>query len=359
MNLGPKNNIDIYLLKRYYDGSLTAAEKNALEQESMDNPLLHEAMEGFEAVPGSFENYYAKHQKLIRKSSGGYFIIGGVLTIALVSFLVVFNDKPEHFVENNVQTSIDTGLVRTEVIVVPQEIDTLVEVVETEIIKATEIVSHKKEIQKSIKYAEKEGEQPIVILEDIKVNEDFKIIEEERNYNLVELVPATYLFDLFVVDYRRIKRERSNIIYTKYELSGVSAEFENSDRQNNTDLIEKQVDVPYFDFLRSAMELFAHGDYKKALTKYTTILEQYPPDANALFYGGLCYYNLKKYDKSIEFFDKILNLQLNAFKEEAKWYKIKSLLKQGNNGQAKTLLDEVISAGGHYAPDAIQLKKSL
>ena len=359
MNLGHKKNIDIYLLKRYYDGGLNATEKNALEQESLDNPLLFEAMQGFEAVPGSFDVYYNRHQKLIYKSNRSLFIIGGILTIALVSFLVLFNEKQNQYLENNLITSIDSSATPTEIIVIPKDIDTLVEVVETELIKATEIVSHKKEIQKSIKYTDILGEQPIVILEDIKVIEDFKIVEEERNYNLAELVPATYLFDLFVVDYRRIKRERNNIIYTKYELSGVSAEFENSDSKNSTDLIEKKVDVPYFDFLRTAMELFANGDYKKALTKYLTILEQYPPDANALFYGGLCYYNLKKYDKSIECFDKILNLQLNAFKEEAKWYKIKSLLKLGNNGQAKILLDEVISAGGHYAPDAILLKKSL
>ena len=107
------------------------------------------------------------------------------------------------------------------------------------------------------------------------------------------------------------------------------------------------------------MEYFKDGYYKKALNRYKTILEQYPEDANALFYGGLCYYNMKKYNKSISYFDEIATIKLNAFKEEAKWYKSKSLIKLGLIKEAIIVLDENIMAGGFYAEDAMEVKREM
>ena len=359
MNSDLKNNIDIDLLKGYYDGTLSNSYRNALEQTALDDPFLKEAMEGFESNPGSFATFYETNYITHQRFGSGYFVIGGILTLGLITLLGILQPAKESILISQNTTDQDTTRITQEVQYIPEEIDSLEEVSETEIIKATEIVTHKTEIQKTINYPELPGDQAIVINEDEKVDEDYDIQSERYDLKRVEYVPATYLFELFVVDYRRIERDNVLITYTKYEFTGTSAEFESEANEQNAELIEKQVDMPYFGYLTNSMEHFANGDYKKAITNYLIILEQYPEDANALFYGGLCYYNLKKFDKSIEFFDRILNLAINAFKEEAKWYKVKSLLKLKRTAEAKKLLDEIISDGSFYADQAVKLKKTI
>lgn len=359
MNSELKNNVDADLLKRYYEGTMPSAERNALEQAALDDPFLKEAMEGFEANPGSFDSFYETNILKNQKFGSSYFVIGGILTLALITILVVMTpDKNQQNLTTNLSEK-DTAQITQEVHYVPEEIDSLHQVDAVELIDAKEIVNQKTEIQKTINYPELTGDQAIVIKEDEKVKEDYLIQAELYDLKRAEYVPATYLFDLFVVDYRRIERDNVLITYTKYEFTGTSAEFETEAHEQNAELIEKVVDVPYFHYLTTSMEHFSNGDYKKSITNYLVILEQYPEDANALFYGGLCYYNLNKFDKSIEFFDRILDLPINAFKEEAKWYKVKSLLKQGQKAEAKNLLDEIISEGGFYADQAIPLRKTL
>ena len=107
------------------------------------------------------------------------------------------------------------------------------------------------------------------------------------------------------------------------------------------------------------MSFFADGNYKKALNRYLLILEQYPNDQNALFYGGLTYHNLGKNDEAIAFFDKINNGDIFVFSEEALWYKVKALIKLKKNNEAKSILQEIIAHGGFYSKDAIALRRKL
>ena len=162
-----------------------------------------------------------------------------------------------------------------------------------------------------------------------------------------------------MVDYRRIERKNTQITYTKYEFTGTSAEFENEFSEQNAELLETQVDISYWEYLVKAMESFSHGNYKSALNRYETILTQYTEDFNALFYGGLCYYNLGNFNKALNSFDRILQINLNAFKEEALWYKCKCLIKLGRKTEAKTLLDDIIAGDGFYTKDAMELRKKL
>ena len=359
MNSELKNRIDVEVLKGYFDGTLTNTERNALEQTALDDPFLKEAIEGFESNPGSFATFY--ETTILKKQTfgSGYFVIGGILTLALVISLIVLTPHKNLFTSTSNIVDKDTVQITQEVHFIPVEIDSLEEVDQLEVISATEIVAQKTEIQKTVNYPDLPSDQAIIIKEDAKLKEDYLIQSELYDLKRAEYVPATYLFDMFVVDYRRIERDNVSISYTKYEFTGTSAEFESEAHEQNAELIEKKVDVPYFNYLTNSMKHFATGDYKKSITNYLVILEQYPDDANALFYGGLCYYNLNKFDKSIEFFNRILKLPINAFKEEAKWYKVKSLIKKGQKVEAGNLLDEIISEGGFYMEQAIPLKKTL
>lgn len=347
-------------LKKYYGGELSEKEKNAVEKMAMEDPFLKDAMEGFESDPGSFESFYNKRIKTKIYNSNLLLTIGTVLTLGLVSILVVkYENKEPNLSQNTISANTSDSIITKEVDVYNEEIDTLRIANQTELILPAEIADAHTEIEKNIDYPKKENEIPILIKEEFKLEEDYVIEPEEYNLEVQELVPATYLFDLFVVDYRRIERERTEITYTKYEFTGTAAEFESEAHEQRAELLEQQVNISYWEYLTKGMESFANGNYKSALNRFQIILEQYPEDFNALFYGGLCYYNLGSFNKSLNYFDQILSINLSAFKEESAWYKSKCLIKLGKKNEALVILNEIIAGGGFYVQDAIAAKKKL
>jgi len=352
--------INADLLKKYYSGELSEKEKNSVEKMALDDPFLKDAMDGFESDPGSFESYYNKRIKTKIYNSNLLLTIGAILTLGMVSVLIVKSEKTELKNNQNIVTSNKAdSIITKEVEVFTEEIDTLKISDPTELISPVEIAEAHTEIEKNIDYPKTETEVPILIKEEFKLEENYVIEPEEYNLEIQELVPATYLFDLFVVDYRRIERDKNEITYTKYEFTGTAAEFESETHEQNAELLEQQVNVSYWEYLSKGMESFANGNYKSALNRYQIILEQYPEDFNSLFYGGLCYYNLGSLNKSLHNFDLILSTNLNAFKEEALWYKSKCLIKLGRKDEAKLILNEIIAEGGFYVQDAINAKKKL
>ncbi len=357
------NNIDFEQLKAYFSGKMSEIDKNALEQQALDDPFLKDAMDGFANNPQyieEFDQVFKRKNPFKPKKSIAIrsLTIIGVLAAAYIVTTILSPEENQDS-EEIVQVNDSDSLITMEVELIPQDIDTFEIQEPEELISSVEIIDNKNKIQETVDYDTTNEFGPILIDENETYNLDFEIIEEDKTLLKKERVPATFLYDMYVVDYRRIKREKTSVSYIKYELTGTSAELEGSDSQSENELIEKQVDIPYFEYLASSMEYFKDGYFKKALNRYKTILEQYEGDANALFYGGLCYYNLKKYDNAIEFFDQIEMNSLNAFKEEAKWYKAKCLLKLGSNNEAIIVLDEIISEGGFYVEDAMKAKKEL
>jgi TolA-binding protein len=353
------SNVSADLLQKYFNGKLSEKEKNALEKLALDDPFLKDAMEGFEFSPESLDAHITRQKVLGKKFNGIYLIIGTVLTAALCMLMIYMSEVDKVLDVRTDLADNQTEIETTEVELLPDAIDTLTPAPIEEQIKITEVVENKKEIQKTVTYTNAPGETPILIEEEFKNVEDFEIIPENSNFSKAELVPATHLHDLFVVDYRRIEREHTDVIYTKYEFSGTSAEFETENHENNAELLETKVEMPYWEYLSKTLEFFSRENYKNSLNRFLTILEQYPEDMNALFYGGLCYYNLGNFNKALDFFEKLLAIELNAFKEEGAWYKAKTLLKLGRKNEAKIVLDEIIAGGGFYTEDAINLKKKI
>lgn len=362
MNSSPEHSeVNAALLQKYFNGKLSEKEKNALEKLAQDDPFLREAMEGFEISPETLDAHINRQNTLQKKFNALYLITGVILTALLCTVLILLPEAASDsdlITQSNLNSQNDTTET-TEVEVLPVAIDTLTLSPSEEQIKISEVVDNKKRIQKTITYADVPGETPIVIEEEIINPDDLEIIPEDVNLGMAELVPAAHLFDLFVVDYRRIYRDHTDVIYTKYEFSGTSAEFESENEQENSELLETRVELPYWEYLSKTMEIFSKESYKTALNRFLIILEQYPEDMNALFYGGLCYYNLGTFNKALDFFDKSLAINLNAFKEESAWYKAKTLIKLGRKSEAKTVLDDIISQGGFYTEDAIALRKKL
>lgn len=358
--------IDPKQLADYFAGKLSEADKHALEMQAQEDPFLYEAMEGYQADPSALDRL----QELLKaNASRGSSFFGArtlsVLAVACAVYILALLIRPTIESNPDQKELVETEQIQ-EVEIVPVSIDTFVLADIDEQITAQEIVSNKQQIQvqqENLQEANDQVEDEIIHIDENHVEDEHDLIPEVEDQNLVVYAPSIFQYDLYVVDYRKIDRKKSGVTYTRYEFTGLSAEFEDEIARDNNELTEKEVEIPYIDYLETSMYYFSKGQYKKALNRYLTILEQYPDDLNAHFYGALCYYSMRKYDKSIDFFDRVLSEEFNqdfiAFREEAKWYKAKSLVKLGKRNDATIILDEIIMEGQFYAKEAIELKSSL
>lgn len=192
-----------------------------------------------------------------------------------------------------------------------------------------------------------------------------RAVSDDNNVSLLAGMtrfPQDVMSDLIVVDYSKLRTQTSfdnNIT----DIAGVEPKYENQDSRKKESAapaeFKEEEKIPYVNFLDNAMKKFKSTYYSAALADYEIILQQYPGDLNALFYGGLCNYHLKKYDKAILNLDQVINDKVDVFFEEAEWYKALSLADASRKDEAKTLLEKIEKSGGFYKKDAAKKLKGL
>lgn len=163
-----------------------------------------------------------------------------------------------------------------------------------------------------------------------------------------------YLHDLKLVDYRKY-RSNPTVKTKQIILSGTPANQETQESES----IEpewKEVEVPYMEYLNKTMQIFEKGQYKKALTRYETILAAYPQDVNANFYGALCLFNLSEYNQSIQLMEACIAGKYSNFDEEAQWTIALAYEKLGKINEAKLIFKSIVDQNGYYK---IQAQKKL
>jgi hypothetical protein len=108
----------------------------------------------------------------------------------------------------------------------------------------------------------------------------------------------------------------------------------------------------YRDFLDEALGRFASGDRRGCLEDLFFLLDQYPEDVNALFYAGLCAYELGLSDRALVYLQRARDHRVDSFREEAAWYHALALLRARGAEAAHAELQAVANAGGFYAERA-------
>jgi tetratricopeptide (TPR) repeat protein len=364
--VGTKNeDIDFAQIQDYFNGKLTPKQKHALELRAENDPFLYEAMEGYQAHPEGINRLarLKKNQAIKSRSffgSGTLSIIGIATFVYIVALLLKPNVNEDISLNNNPSSF-------QEVEIIPASIDSFVladiaeQITPEEILKSKPLLEEFNE--KFVEHLVDNDPEVINIDEDVKIEDDNTILAENEFSVKYLQAPHIYHYDLYVVDYREIKRENVSINYTRYEFSGLSAEFEDENSEDRKYDRESEVEVPYMEYLKTSMKYFSRGQYKRALTRYLTILEQYPEDLNAHFYGALCYFDMKQYEKALLMFEETQRLEEGdgyiAFRQEAKWYQGKTLISLNRAKEAKNILDQIISEGLFYAKEAIVLKAKL
>lgn len=325
--------------------------KEILENEKEENfvpdsEFEQEALEGWKKSGLKMNVMKKMDQQLWLKSNSIYFILSTVLISTLI--IVALNPSADNkkslvsSTENHIQTE-------TEHQPVPHEKDSVIHTAAFRL-KQTILPKQIIETQKELKLDQHNPKNEIIYLPLKKAD----LIQHDReNSNL--LAKEVYLYDFKLIDYRQYRSvEMEQKIFSP--TSGLPADQEKYSSEENEEG-PKKYQVAYYDYIKKTMFFFKEGKYERALQRYQIILETYPEDLNALFYGGLSAYNLGDYPKAYAYFQKLNSKQMSNFNEEAEWYSAKSLLESGETAKAKDLLKKIASQKGFYAKQAQKLLK--
>ena len=152
-----------------------------------------------------------------------------------------------------------------------------------------------------------------------------------------------YLHDLKTVDYRVYRSAPKKSISTQL-LTGTPAS-ENNLPENDI----SSDSIPYITFITNAMKNVKKGNYSKAKIQFGQILKEYPADINALFYAGICNYELADYSNALIYFKKAEKGEFDNFEEEAEWFQLKCYQKTGDTGNIERLTKRIRDRKGFYS----------
>ena len=366
MSLNPKH-INRQLT-RYFNGEMTGEEMHELEKLALSDSFLKDAMDGYAENPQAIQ-YFNQTLSGRFNSRFKYWTIA-VLSIALLVMTGLFFNQhsklpqQEYITEGRLPIAEKNEQIKTEntseIEVLPAAIETLRTIQVAEQINTKRV---KEDFAINDTYhAEAEEENDNIVLIDpnnLLVDEELPEIIVAKKTQKKVVYPYRYFYDMAVVDYGRFENREKLIHKTVYTLSGVDASFESESARNNQELVVKTVQVGYLTYLEETLYYFSKDRYKNALKRLNIISSHFKNDLNAMFYGGLCYYNLGEFDTALQEFNAILSLKQGPFTEEAQWYKAKTLLKLERNRAAKKLLAEIILVNGYYAEQAKELMAKL
>jgi len=321
--------------------------RNKMERATFDDDFESEALDGWALEGADLKSIESIKKKLYPKKLGA--ITFSLVFIAFViSLLFVFSRNQQnaksnlHAINNKDQIQSQNNLNENQV-----KINQTTQLTEPKQIKKDFRAQRK--INLSISSASEipiSQEKPIEKLP-IKEIEPIKTTFQPSNK-----AKETYLLDFKVLDYRYY---RSKPLEKKIDiLNGTPADQES----NTTREVEQKyaVEVSYFNFLEKSLRYFEKKKYSEAASRFKEILQTYPDDVNALFYGALCNYNSGEF---LEAEKLLLRLEINKytnFKEESQWYLCLTYKSLERKSLFNKLKEQIILENGFYSKKARDLK---
>lgn len=330
-----------------YKSSNTSVDKNSIEQKVNADNFNNNAFEGWEDY--NFDTSYMKKMddKFLPKNN--LFSLKNIsLTIVFgVVIMVAFIYNQNYTSKNNNVQVAQTEDAASEIvleetdIILPQVIEEMDNAPSHKQIKPKKIISEFAEMKLI-----EEKKSPINEVNKLPVKE----ISSEKHITIISNRKSgkeIYLNNLKLVDYK-LNDPDPKITTKQILLTGTPANKENE----NSEEFEtewKTVEIPYLEYMDKSLRILNNGNYKKALSRFETILRTYPDDINSLFYSGYCLFNLSEYKRSIIQFEKCINSEFYNFDEESQWMIAQCYLLDGNKHKAKQIFQEIIDYKGYYS----------
>lgn len=329
--------------------------KSPEERDDFDKDSLN----GWKTTGSDFSALKNLNTRFVKKSFWGLTgLISLILAVSITFGYFIYNSNNQDIEKNTTQVvdKADTDF--------PEAIDTLHVLQKTKQIAPQTLVHNFKSKQKADSIIQLAGTHETNLPAQVadmplkKVENPTPEQTKEKPANTLskKLGKEIYVHELKILDYRSYREKPAIKSLQMNTLTGTPA---NLDGKESTSEEESwtQVEVPYHDYIKQTIKQFSKGNYKAALNRSQTILETYPDDLNALFYGGLCAYNLRDPETSIALLSRALKAGFSNFDEEAQWYLAQAYEMKGDKQQAKDIYQQIADANGYYAKSAAKKLK--
>lgn len=372
-------------LDAYLSGKLSPSEMHEIELKLSDDPFFSDAVEGFqnhpEALSGFREAQYEVQKRIddswtawsfkhtLVAALAGFVVVGATMyfwqtddTLSQRHNVLAENTSTEDEVAIMQENNPEFHITFSEPIVITDEIEQ--EVVEAKEIPEEdqiqgEFITENQPITVEAPASIEAEKLEKLVSEIVKIEPLEPILAEmpeavEPAKVVKSNVKVRYADGLLIVDYSGLYTSGVEKHTITHEFNNTPAyqAHRNDERPEVTQPITQTVYVPYLDFIEAAQHKFKKNHFKGALKDYHKILKQFPDDVNALFYGGLCYYNLGKQDRAIQYFKNLKNSAVTTFYPEAEFYLALALKADGQHGKGNQILQKIAEGGGFYAQQA-------
>lgn len=278
-------------------------------------------------------------------------ICGGIIMLSiLLFFLIKPTENHPTIKQNKTRTLFKEKLTK--------EIAQMVALPKTEQITQKEVLKDQSQQKIASEKAPNVGNEDVFFdektLAPIPIEISSKVAEVAKQRFAAEI----YLHSFKSIDYRKYRNRPEIEQPEQIILSGTDASQENKGAKQAGGQTQATT-TPYIDYLNKSLSYLNKSNWKQALMRFNTILVAYPDDVNALFYGGLCYYNLQQFAQASVAFSACLQLEFNNFNEEAQWYLALSKKSDGKTEDAKKLFEQMLLQNGYYAKQAAEELKKL
>lgn len=339
-------------LRAYVDGRLEPTAAHEVERHLEFDPLLRDAVEGLRQ-PGALQGLKALHEQAPKSSGARWPLWSALAVVLLVGAGILY--KTDH-VDADLDTAPTQGTEVRTTVVVPSPEARMPE--SAELVAAVELpeslhIGHASADRHSLAQA-----IPIPAPQSVK---DSLIAEPvlPRSTTLDRTVPTertsverhhrpslqlVYLHDLKLLHPKEMYDRSPEI---ERLTTGVDARYSGASDQHNARTEERR--IHYLAFMDEALEKFVRNDHRGCLEELRFVLSQYKNDVNALFYAGLCCYNLGLYERATRFLDRARNDSSGVFDEEADWYHALALMRNGHKEVARSEMERIAGSGSFYA----------
>ncbi len=348
----PRGALSRERLERYVRGELSPAEQHEVELRMEQDPLLRDAVEGLR-LPGALsglEVVDASHPVAARIGVRGWWIAGISLVAVLIALWSTYRPAPppSPIPATPVVAHVDVPITPAQQAAFTEELTQATALPES-LRSAYRGVDHfvqPLDTTAAIVRAEPPAHVEALPAEPVSAPP----IERADPKALPTTKPSRAL--LFFYDLKLVHPKELYPIDPVLELAdgSVDARFPDAQAKRNAGPLENA--VPYDRYFRTAMGKFSRGDRQGCLEDLFIVLEEYPEDVNALFYAGLCCYDLGLFQRAANLLDRARKHEVDTFIEEAEWYHALAVERAGGRQEARALLQAVVDRDGFYAPRA-------
>lgn len=184
------------------------------------------------------------------------------------------------------------------------------------------------------------------------------VVETELKLSYSPNAPYRFIHNLKVTGFQDYYFNKQ--FYTPATKGNLMACYTNSVELQKSKSALKNYQLTFLhEWLADGLNYFNQKNYTTASYYFSELLKQNADDVNALFYAGLCNYQLGYYNAAILNFNSVISHKNNNFLLETDYYKALSLIGNEQYNEGKLLLNKISEEGNFYAKPATQLLEKL